>query len=389
MSAEAICYVAEQCSRLSGGHRALLYAIAYLIPTEGERMTPLLQQRTLMHYAGGTQRTIQRNVEELAAKEVGMLLVHRESRTLARYELAQMHVQGRLWSVRPPGVDDNLSSTGRRRPNDSLSSNPDNLSRGSHHLSAVRTNDLEEEREGTQDHRRRHSRTPLRVTPDGLAAVGTFLRWWVTNYPVYNSGVPAVLNADDDRRVLALLRGVPLVRLKLMAIVLWVTIPGEQPHPHRDWIASGDRGIAVLKHKARFLSDEVSRLRLESVTSVESVNVIEIKRHLCQLMKVPRGQVVSPQRALLCDPVPTLDASWQRIVNHLRGTVDLSHVVTLFEQCRLVTDSGIAVWIAAPTWAHRDQLRTFQHALEAAVSAVLGQRQIEFRVDDARGAVSQ
>jgi len=387
MSVEAICYVAEQCSTFSGGHRALLYAIAYLVPMEGERITPLLQQRTLMHYAGGTQRTIQRNVEELAAKEVGMLLVHRESRMLARYELPRMHAQGRLWSVRPPDVDNNLSSTRPRSPNDILSPNPDNLSRCPRHLSAVRTNDLEEEKDRTHENRTRHSRTPLAVTPDGLAATGIFLRWWASNYAVYNNGVPAVLNPGDERRVIALLRGIPLVRLQLMAIVLWITTPGEHPHPHRDWIAGGDRGIAVLKHKARFLSDEVSRLRLDSITSIQCINAAEIKRDLCRPMKAPRGQVTS-QRELLSDQ-PNLATSWQRIVEHLRATVNRTDVVTLFEQCRLITDSRIAVWIAAPTWAHRDQLQTFQHALEAAVDAVLGHRQIEFRVDDTRNAVSQ
>jgi hypothetical protein len=84
--------------------------------------------------------------------------------------------------------------------------------------------------------------------------VGAFLEWARVTYPQHAKGAHLDLEGDRRRYVVhRLLEYYGRPRLEQMAVLCWTIEADGDPESHATWIATGDRSLYVLKHKAAFL----------------------------------------------------------------------------------------------------------------------------------------
>ena len=78
--------------------------------------------------------------------------------------------------------------------------------------------------------------------------------WWTMTYPGFNGGAQNPIDAQQDGDVIHdLLDTYTVEDVQQMALLAWRTVPDKNPHSDRSYIASGDRGIRVIRKKAKFL----------------------------------------------------------------------------------------------------------------------------------------
>ncbi len=84
--------------------------------------------------------------------------------------------------------------------------------------------------------------------------MSTFLEWLRVTYPQHAKGAHLELEGHRRRYVVhGLLERYGRERLEQMAVVCWTIEADGDPESHATWIATSDRSLFVLKHKAAFL----------------------------------------------------------------------------------------------------------------------------------------
>ncbi len=100
------------------------------------------------------------------------------------------------------------------------------------------------------------------------ADVAFVLAWWTANYPLRNGGARYTVNRHDATRLQDLLRTRSREHVLAMALALWAIESDGDPscRSNRSWIASGERNIYILHHKANFLDRIVAGLEPQQLT---------------------------------------------------------------------------------------------------------------------------
>jgi len=239
-----------QHARVKGSVRLVLLAIALRVKKSYVSTTPtslgVLRRLTLL-----SEDQIRRCLDILTSTEVGEVRRVRRGKR-ATYAMSTMvgplfvcdaeesgKMQDFLWT---PPAPKTLQDAGKK-PGILQEKNP-----ASCRVSPVRTASF-------RDVVRTKERTTT-TTAGAAAEVLAFLEWWTTAYALYNHGAHTNIDLEDDATIVAeLLDRRTFARLQLMAIVLWRITARES-----QWIADSDRGLRVLRHKADWLDQYVSRL---------------------------------------------------------------------------------------------------------------------------------